>query len=136
MGFINSIVPGFEDEIDECLTITAKKISDVPNACLLKLTGYIDTYNSAFFQKKTEMLLNGGFRNFLLDCSDLNYVSSTGIGSLATFLRATQSKEGQLILIALQQNVMEVFTILGFTQFFTVKNTEEEAMETLKESAK
>lgn len=135
MGFISSIVPGFEEELDDCLNIEAKKISDITNACSLKLTGYIDTYNSAFFQKKTDMLISGGYKNFLLDCSDLNYVSSTGIGSLATFLRTTQSKGGHLVLVALQQNVLEVFTILGFTQFFTVKATEAEALEYLKSSA-
>lgn len=132
MGLTNSIVPGFEDEVDDCLTIEAKKIADINDCCSLKLTGYIDTYNSSFFQKKTEILLNGGYKNFLMDCADLNYISSTGIGSLATFLRATQNKGGHLVLLTLQPNVLEVFMILGFTQFFTVKDTEAEALEYLK----
>lgn len=135
MGFIGSIISGFDDEVDDCLSIEAKKISDIDNACSLKLTGYIDTYNSAFFQKKTEMLINGGFKNFLLDCSDLNYISSTGIGSLATFLRSTQAKDGHLVLLSLQPNVLEIFMILGFTQFFTIKDSETEAHEYLKAEA-
>ena len=85
-------ISGFNEELDDCLTVNARKISEIENSCLLKLTGYIDTYNSAFFQKKTDMLLNAGYNNFILDCSDLNYISSTGIGSLASFLRNTQSK--------------------------------------------
>ena len=109
-----------------------KKIAELENACSIKLTGYIDTYNSAFFQKKTDMLIEAGYNNFILDCSDLNYISSTGIGSLASFLRNTQSKSGHLVLVSLQPNVHEVFMILGFTQFFTVKDTEEEAISILK----
>ena len=69
-----------------------------------------------------------------MDCSALNYISSTGIGSLASFLRNTQSKNGHLVLVSLQESVHEVFVILGFTQFFTVKNTEAEALEALKEA--
>ena len=80
-------ISGFDEELDDCLTVNARKISEIESSCLLKLTGYIDTYNSAFFQKKTDMLLNAGYSNFILDCSDLNYISSTGIGSLASFLR-------------------------------------------------
>jgi anti-anti-sigma factor len=127
-------ISGFNEELDDCLTVNARKISEIESSCLLKLTGYIDTYNSAFFQKKTDMLLNAGYNNFILDCSDLNYISSTGIGSLASFLRNTQSKNGHLVLVSLQESVHEVFVILGFTQFFTVKNTEAEALEALREA--
>ena len=125
-------ISGFEDELDDCLSVDVKKIGELENACSVKLTGYIDTYNSAFFQKKTDMLISAGYNNFILDCSDLNYISSTGIGSLASFLRNTQSKSGQLVLVSLQPSVHEVFMILGFTQFFTVKDTEEEALSILK----
>ena len=127
-------ISGFEDELDDCLAVNVKKIAELENACSIKLTGYIDTYNSAFFQKKTDMLIEGGYNNFILDCSDLNYISSTGIGSLASFLRNIQSKSGHLVLVSLQPNVHEVFMILGFTQFFTVKDTEEEAISILKKA--
>jgi anti-anti-sigma factor len=127
-------ISGFEDELDDCLAVDVKKIAELENVCSIKLTGYIDTYNSAFFQKKTDMLIEAGYKNFILDCSDLNYISSTGIGSLASFLRNTQSKSGHLVLVSLQPNVHEVFMILGFTQFFTVKDTEEEAISILKKS--
>ena len=127
-------ISGFDEELDDCLTVNARKISEIESSCLLKLTGYIDTYNSAFFQKKTDMLIEAGYNNFILDCSDLNYISSTGIGSLASFLRNTQSKSGHLVLVSLQPNVHEVFMILGFTQFFTVKDTEEEAISILKKA--
>ena len=38
------------------------------------------------------------------------------------------------MLVSLQPNVHEVFMILGFTQFFTVKDTEEEAISILKKA--
>lgn len=125
-------ISNFDDELDDCLTINAKKIPEINNACLLKLTGYIDTYNSAFFQRKTDILLEAGYCNFILDCSELNYISSTGIGSLASFLRNTQTKNGHLVLVSLQDSVHEVFVILGFTQFFTVKDSQDEALKELQ----
>ena len=48
----NSIVPGFDNEKDDSLKISLEKIDSVPNGLRVYLNGYIDTYNSSFFQKK------------------------------------------------------------------------------------
>ena len=48
----NNIVPGFDDERDDSLKISLEKIDAVPNGLGIYLNGYIDTYNSNFFQKK------------------------------------------------------------------------------------
>ena len=63
-------ISGFNEELDDCLTVNARKISEIESSCLLKLTDYIDTYNSAFFQKKTdELLVPGVLKNqFLFGC--------------------------------------------------------------------
>ena len=82
--------------------------------------------------EKADILLEAGYCNFILDCSELNYISSTGIGSLASFLRNTQTKNGHLVLVSLQDSVHEVFVILGFTQFFTVKDSQDEALKELQ----
>ena len=48
----NEIVPGFDDERDDSLKIRLQKIDETENCLVLYLTGYIDTYNSNFFQKQ------------------------------------------------------------------------------------
>ncbi|HUZ18791.1 MAG TPA: anti-sigma F factor antagonist, partial [Spirochaetia bacterium] len=48
----NDIVPGFDEEKDDSLKIRLQRVDEVENCLVLYLTGYIDTYNSNFFQKR------------------------------------------------------------------------------------
>ena len=64
----------------------------------------------------------------IFNCSSLNYVSSTGIGSFTVFLKVVKPKGGDVILLEIQPKVYEVFQLLGFSQFFNIKSTAEEAI--------
>ena len=48
----NNLVPGFNDEKDDSLKINLEKLAEVDNCLTVYLNGYIDTYNSSFFQKR------------------------------------------------------------------------------------
>ena len=124
----NNLVPGFNDEKDDSLKITLEKINDVDNGLVIYLNGYIDTYNSSFFQKRISKVVEAGFVNLIFNCSALNYVSSTGIGSFTAFLKMIKPKGGDIVLLEIQPKVYEVFQLLGFSQFFNIKNTAEEAI--------
>ena len=124
----NDIVPGFDDEQDTNLTITLSKVQEVPNCIVVVLTGYIDTYNSRFFQKQVDRVIASGFTKLIFNCEGLTYLSSTGIGSFAVFLKAIKPKGGDIVLLQTQTRVYEVFQLLGFVQYFAKKDTLEEAI--------
>ena len=131
----DNLVPGFNDEKDDSLKITLNKIDDVPNCLSIVLNGYVDTYNSSFFQKRIAKVVEAGFVNLIFNCSALNYVSSTGIGSFTSFLKTVKPKGGDIVLLEIQPKVYEVFQLLGFSQFFNIKNSTEEAVAYLKNGA-
>ena len=124
----NAIIPGFDNEKDDSLTISLRKADNVPHGMFIYLSGYIDTYNSNFFQKQIQKVIDAGFSNLIFNCSSLNYVSSTGIGSFTVFLKVIKPKGGDIILLEIQPKVYEVFQLLGFSQFFNIKNTADEAI--------
>ncbi|MCR4954051.1 MAG: STAS domain-containing protein [Treponema sp.] len=124
----NAIIPGFDNEKDDSLSISLRKAENVPHCLIVYLSGYIDTYNSSFFQKKITQVIEAGFVNLIFNCSSLNYVSSTGIGSFTVFLKLVKPKNGDIVLLEIQPKVYEVFQLLGFSQFFNIKNTHEEAV--------
>ncbi|MDR2964422.1 MAG: STAS domain-containing protein [Treponema sp.] len=124
----NDIVSGFDDEKDDSLKIRIEKIDEAPRCLLLVLTGYIDTYNSNFFQKRVQKAIESGFVRLIFQCSGLNYVSSTGIGSFTTFLKAVKPQGGDLVLLDIQPKVYEVFQLLGFSQFFNIRDSLEESI--------
>lgn len=124
----NSIIPGFDNEKDDSLTIVLRKADGINRGMYIYLSGYIDTYNSSFFQKQVTKVIEAGYVNLVFNCSSLNYVSSTGIGSFTVFLKVVKPKGGDVVLLEIQPKVYEVFQLLGFSQFFNIKNSAEEAI--------
>ncbi len=86
----------------------------------LNLKGFLDTYNSADFQREINKLIEAGETKLLFNCSELNYVSSTGIGAFTAFLKTLKQKQGNMVLSYLQPKVFEVFQLLGFSKFFNI----------------
>jgi len=131
----NDLVPGFNYEKDDSLKISLEKINDVDNGLVIFLNGYIDTYNSSFFQKRISKVVESGFVNLIFNCSALNYVSSTGIGSFTAFLKLIKPKGGDIVLLEIQPKVYEVFQLLGFSQFFNIKDSLPDAINFFKQGA-
>jgi anti-anti-sigma factor len=125
----NDIIPKFDDEKDENLQINLQTVSEVEHCLVLALTGYIDTYNASFFQKRVQMAIEAGFIRLIFNCSSLNYVSSAGIGSFITVLKTVKSKDGNLVLLGVQPKVGEVFQLLGLSQFFNIRDTVDSAID-------
>ena len=128
----NEIVSGFDDEKDESLKIKLQQVPGVEGCLVLTLNGYIDTYNSNYFQKRIQRVVDAGYIRLIFHCEGLNYVSSTGIGSFTSFLKAVKPRGGDLVLLEIQPKVYEVFQLLGFSQFFNIKGTMEESVDFFK----
>ncbi|MDR2759214.1 MAG: STAS domain-containing protein [Spirochaetaceae bacterium] len=124
----NEIVHGFDDEKDESLKINLQKVDGVEGCLILSLMGYIDTYNSHYFQKRIARAVDSGFIKLIFHCGGLNYVSSTGIGSFTAFLKSVKPRGGDLVLLEIQSKVYEVFQLLGFSQFFNIKDNLDDAV--------
>ncbi len=128
----NELVPGFGDEKDDSLKIQLDKVQEVDDCIMVILNGYIDTYNSVYFQKQVDKIVGAGFVNLVFNCSSLNYVSSTGIGSFTSFLKLVKPKGGDIVLLNIQPKVYEVFQLLGFSQFFNIKESLVDALDFFK----
>lgn len=118
--------------IKDSLRMQIEKDASDPSILILNLKGFLDTYNSADFQREVNKLIDNGFVKILFNCSELNYVSSTGIGAFTSFLKTVKQKNGDLVLSFLQPKVFEVFQLLGFSKFFNITNSIEEGKKILQ----
>ncbi len=109
-----------------------KTIDDIPGVSLIKLSGYVDSYNSKYFQDTIMKYIKEGHRNILMDCVGLSYLSSAGIGSFVA-LSEELKDNGTMVLFGLNPKVMEVFTLLGFDKFFTICSNLNEAINSIKD---
>jgi anti-sigma B factor antagonist len=121
-----------EITIKDSLKITPMQVGGDGETVQLILNGYLDTYNSPEFQSHVNGLINSGVKYILFNLSGLNYISSTGIGAFTSFMKILKQKKGNMVLLGIQEKVMEVFQLLGFTKFFKIATTLDEALSFLK----
>ncbi len=124
----NDLVPGFDDEQNDVLKFQLQKINNIEKGCVVSVSGYIDTYNSSFFQAQINKVIANGFVNIILECSKLTGVASTGFGVLTNLLKVVHFNRGEILLVNVQQNIYETIELLGFTQFFKILPSLEEAV--------
>jgi anti-sigma B factor antagonist len=122
----NELIPGFDDEKDANIRILLQKIDE--KCMVIYPTGYIDTYNSTSFQRRVEKAIEAGFNKLVFHLAGVNYISSTGIGVFLNFLKLVKPRGGDIILLEIQPKVYEVFQLLGFAQFFNIKENLDEAV--------
>jgi anti-sigma B factor antagonist len=124
----NDIIAGFDEEKDDSIKVRLQKLEGAEACLVIYLTGYIDTYNSNSFQKRITKAIEAGFIRLVFHFGGLNYLSSTGIGTFTSFLKTVRPRGGDLVLLEIQPKVYEVFQLLGFSQFFTIKENLDEAV--------
>ncbi len=126
----NELVPGFDDVSRDSLKIRLQKISE--RCMVVYPSGDVDTSNSPFFQKKVVKVIEAGFTRLVFSLAGVGYISSTGIGAFTAFLKTVKLLNGDIVLLEIHPNVFEVFQLLGFSQFFTVKENLNDAVSFLE----
>lgn len=127
------IAPGFDGRADDKLVMEPERLGEDETLLLLRLSGYIDTYNSAQFQRQVQKILDAGYCRLILDLESLSYISSTGIYVLISILRSCQKEGGDIVLVAANATVHDVFDILGFSSFFVLRAELREAIDYFRE---
>ena len=121
----NDIINNFNDDEGNLLKIQLEKVDDI--CIVVHLKGTIDTYNSPYFIKQINKVINAGYSKLILDLYDINYMSSTGVGATVTILKDMKKINGAFSIIDMQPKVYEVFQLLGMTSFIDFKDSIEEA---------
>jgi len=115
----NDIVPGFDDEKSQSLTMRLQKIEGVEGGLIVHASGYIDTSNTLSFEKSIGKAIEAGFVRIAFEMSRVDYLSSHPIGVLAQLLRTVRFRDGDLVLNNVRPKVSEVLHLLGLSRFFT-----------------
>ena len=87
-------------------------------AVTLKIIGRLDTSTAPELEATVDGCI-AGIRELVLDCEALEYISSAGLRVILKTQKQMQA-QGSMKLVHVNETIMEVFDITGFTDILTI----------------
>jgi len=100
-------------------------------AVIIEIDGRLDTTNFGQLEKKILQHIEVGNINIIVDCSNMDYVSSSGLRIFLMALKKITTLKGAFLLCGLQESISEIFEISGFTSIFNIYDNQENALKSL-----
>ena len=103
------------------------KITAEQDHQIIEVEGSLDTNTSKEAGDQLTKLLDEGKTKLLIDLTNLDYISSSGLRILLATSKKLKPLKGEMKICGLNETVKEVFEISGFTMIFKVFSDLEEA---------
>jgi anti-anti-sigma factor len=102
---------------------------DEKSISIFRPQGRVDSQGSVFLDEALQAAITAGKYKIVLDMTEVDYISSAGLRTLADISTKTAEKEGGFKLVALHRKVLRVFRIIGFDKLFDIYDTVEAAID-------
>lgn len=96
-------------------------VAIVNDEIIAKPHGEIDIYFATTFKERLNKLIVDNKLNVLIDCEDLEYLDSTGLGALMSILKHANESNVKIRIINLKPNIGKLFTITGLNKIFNIE---------------
>lgn len=98
---------------------------------LLRPAGEMDLYSYGKLKEKVQELWESGSRRFIIDCGDLTYLDSSGVGVLLYAYTGTQKRNGAIWFSGISGAVAKVIELTKLNGFLPMAESVEMAVEEL-----
>ncbi|MCR4860106.1 MAG: STAS domain-containing protein [Bacteroidales bacterium] len=85
--------------------------------------GRLDTPASQQAAKDIQPLLDNADKELILDCSELEYISSSGLRILLGIRKETARKGGKVVIRNIREEIRQVFLMTGFYNLFEIQDS-------------
>lgn len=96
------------------------KVSILNGYTVVEVDGRIDTVTAEAFNSGLNELTGDYAANLVIDCSKLNYISSSGLRVFLISQKRVNAAGGSLRLCNLQPSIREIFDISGFSNILKI----------------
>lgn len=96
-------------------------IQEQNGAMLAVVSGRLDTPAAVKAQQEITPLLNNADKVITLDCTNLQYISSSGLRLFLTIRKESSAKGGKVIIENINDEIKKVFMMTGFFNLFEIK---------------
>lgn len=96
-------------------------IQETDERIIAVLSGELDTAAAAQTEKDLQPLLNSNGKEIVLDCKELEYISSSGLRVLLSILKQAQAVGSRVVLKNVNDVIHDVLDISGFISIFDIE---------------
>jgi anti-anti-sigma factor len=93
-------------------------IEQLEDKFLVTLDGELDTAAAAEVEQTLQPLYNANGKNVVIDCTDLEYIASSGLRILISVLKGAKAGGSKVVIKNLSDDIMDVFKLTGFVNLF------------------
>ncbi len=109
---------------------------DGEGVSVIELKGYLDAHTAPDLESAFQKLLTEKKYNVVVNCRDLSYISSAGLGVFMAYVEDIRKNMGDIKLTNMSPKVYNVFDLLGFPILYEIYKDEQEAVSRFKEIKK
>ena len=103
----------YQSKEDDCITLT--------------IDGELDASSCSVLDESIQQVVNDNENRIIVDCKQLAYISSAGLGVFLSYLQEFSENDIRMILFNMNPQVKEVFRILGLDNLIKIVPTKEDA---------
>jgi anti-sigma B factor antagonist len=97
-------------------------INQVEDRLVIALIGDLDNAASSQAERSLAPVYDFTDGDILIDCTQLNYISSSGLRIMLNIYKHTRANGHKAILKGLSEDVKEVFQLSGFLQLYVTED--------------
>lgn len=99
-----------------------KMVEEYENDCVkIILTGEVDIYTSQDLKDKLYNIIDTSKMDLRIDCKELNYIDSTGLGIFVGSLKKAKQYDKKIYIANLKDNIKKLFIITGLDRVFIIE---------------
>ncbi len=96
-------------------------ITNQEERVVIKVEGRVDTTTAKEFEAEVKKVIEANCIDIVVDCSELSYVSSSGLRVFLILQKGVKRKNGKLTIVNMTPAIKEIFKITGFISIFDIK---------------
>ena len=105
---------------------------DRSGVAIVTISGELKASNCGYFFDCVRDLIDEGYREIIIDCEDIGFVSSHAWGKLVAARRSVMKNGGYIYLVYLKSNISEALSLLRLDRLFGIYSSMSIALRKVK----
>ncbi len=110
------------------LSIELIPVEGTDDVSVAVLKGFIDRHTLSILDRNLKQLMDEGRVRMVVDCADLTYISSNGMGTFIAYVNRTRNKGGDIRFCNMRDIARTVITMLGLHNLFQIFDSRDKAI--------